>query len=156
MAARHDIGIVRKTYQGREGERVKAGTKFAIGSDVGGLPLMSRARFQELCILKIMRPFDVKEDGKAAPSARPLEPTITTLQGPGGRGPRASRQAARSRLKQNDNPPAPMKKADLSGSQTGAAAPSSSSPGDPASNRSTSRSRGTRPSASPSLTTPSR
>lgn len=155
MADRPEIGVVRKTYQGIEGERVKAGTRFAIGKDKGDLPIMSNARFQELCRLKIMRPLNA-EDGKAAPSAAPLEKVITTLQGPSGAVPRARRQAARARLKQDDNPPAPTKKAVPAGSQTGKAAPSSSSPEAQASKPSTSRSRGTRPSASPPSTTPSR
>ncbi len=156
MADRPDIGVIRKTYQGIEGERVKAGTKFAIGKEKDGLAVMSNARFQELCRLKIARPFNSTEDGKAAPSAGPLDKVVTTLQGPGGPVPRARRQAARARLKQDDAPPAPTKKVAPSGSQTGKAAPSSSSPEDQAPKPSTSRSRGTRSSASSSLTTPSR
>ncbi len=156
MADRPDICVIRKTYQGIEGERVKAGTKFAIGKERDGLPVMTNARFQELSRLKIARAFNAAEDGKAAPSATPLERTITTLQGPSGPVPRARRQAARNRLKQEDNPPAPTKKADPSGSQTGKAAPSSSSPEGQAPSSSTSKRRGTRPSASSSSTTPTR
>lgn len=156
MADRPDICVVRKTYSGQEGERVKAGTRFAVGKEKGGLPVMSNARYLALLERKIVRPFSA-EDGKAAPSAAPLEPaTITTLQGPSGPGPRAKRQAARNRLKQDDNPPAPTKKADPAGSQTGKAAPSSSSPEGQAPGPSTSTRRGTRPSASSPSTTPGR
>lgn len=158
MADRPDVCVVRKTYQGKEGLRVKEGTRFAVGKEKDGLPVLDNARYQALLQQKLVRPLG-PQDAKAAPGARPLEPKEippTTLTGAGGKLPRARRQAARARLKQDESPPAPKKMGGPSGSPTGEASPSASSPEGQASSSSTSRRRGTRPAVSSSSTTPSR
>ena len=156
MAERPEIVVVTKTYSGQEGNRVKAGTRFAVVKEKGGLPVITAARYQALVASKLVRPFG-QGDAKVAPGAGPLPATITTLEGPAGKTVRATRQAQRTRAKQTENPEAPKQVAGPQhGSQTGAAAPSASSAAAPVSEKSTSARRGTRPSASPSSTTPSR
>lgn len=43
-----EIAEITRTYGGLEGRRVKAGTRFAIGKAVEGLPQISRTRFTQL------------------------------------------------------------------------------------------------------------
>ncbi len=155
MADRPEIAVVTKTYSGQEGHRVKAGTRFAVGKEKGGLPVLSNARYQALRDQKLVKPFGA-EDAKVAPGAGPLEKTMTTLEGPAGRTVRATRQSKRARLKQTEAPDAPKQTGGPNnGPQTGAAKPSLSSAAAPASEKSTSGRRGNRgSSSSPSITPP--
>lgn len=156
MAERPEVVVVTKTYSGAEGHRVKAGTRFAVGKEKGGLPVITAARYQALVVSKLVRPFG-QGDAAAAPGAGPLPATITTLEGPAGKTVRATRQAHRSLAKQAESPAAPKQvSGPKNGSQTGADAPPASSAAAPQSDKSTSARRGTRRSASPSSTTPTR
>lgn len=153
-----EIGVVTRTYSGQEGERVHAGTKFAIGSDRPGFKTISKARYDQLAAVKLIRPLG-EEDTAAAPAragyaAGPTEAekvgSVTTA--------RSIRQSTRRRAKQPENPAAPKPLNAQAGSQTGAEKPSQSSPEGQASSSSTSGSRGNRrgaakpPASSPSTT----
>lgn len=156
MADKVDIAVVTKTYQGVEGRRVKAGTRFAVGKDLDGMATISLARYQTLLRNKLVRPFGDK-DRKPTPVARPLERPQTRMEGVGGPTARAERAASRARTRQPDEPATPRQiKGPSNGSQTGPAASSASSPEGQASAKSPSTSRGTRSSASSRSTTPAR
>lgn len=172
MADKAEIAVVRRTYSGAEGNRVKAGTRFAIGKEVGGLVVISRARYEQMRQQGIMRAFgdeDTKGPATVRPS-RPLARTVTTMEGSGSASARSIREATRRRAKQTETPGAPKqtagpKNSTSVGSQTGQAPASSSSPGGQASKGSTSGSskrRGSRgaapgevPGAQPSASSPS-
>lgn len=161
MADKVDIAVVTRTYQGLEGHRVKAGTRFAIGRELHGLPVITKARFQTLLQSKLVRPFGSEDTVEQPRHERPLARTVTTMEGTGGPTARAIRAASRARVKQTDTPGAPKQlkgpaaKSTSPGSQTGAGAGSSSSAAAPASTTSTSGSskkrgqRGAAPAAPP-------
>jgi hypothetical protein len=149
-SGRVEIAVVTKTYQGLEGSRVKAGTRFAVGKAQGGLPLITNARYEALKAGKLVRPLD-DADLKAGPR-RPLERRRVVLE----EGPGASRKPAReirnkvrARLageKQSDAPEGPKQlKGPRNGSQTGPETSASSSPEDQASKTLTSDSLKPRP-----------
>ena len=157
-----EICVVTRAYGGAEGRRVKAGTRFAIDQEREGLQVISRARFQQLRDARLVKPFGA-EDAAAAPGAatyaartprtldgKPL--TESTPGGPGEKGPRATRAAARRRT-QEAAPEAPAPLSPRAGSPTGAGKPSSASPEGQASGGSTSGRRGTRRGSSPSPST---
>jgi hypothetical protein len=153
-----DIAVVRRTYNGVEGHRVKAGTRFAVGKEQGGLPVITKPRYQALVGLGLIRPFGEEDTAALVRPVRPLPRTVTTMEGTGGPTARSIRDAARRRVKQTDTPGAPKQLAgpkSKDGSRTGTAPASSSSPEAPASANVTSGSlkrRGTRgaaPAAAP-------
>lgn len=153
-----EIAVVTKTYSGQEGERVHAGTKFAVGVDRHGLKTISRGRYDQLFQNKLVRPLG-EEDTAAAPERARYGEGFTEEkagEGTGVKTGRQVRQSARNRAKQPDAPPAPQPLA-RPGSKTGAGAPSQSSPEAQASGASTPRPRGNRRgSASSPSTTPGR
>jgi hypothetical protein len=125
VAEKVDIAVVTKTYAGQEGLRVKAGTRFAVGRESGGLPVITKARYEALRIGKLVRAFG-EQDTKAkevARVARPLaRPVILEAGGPTARKVRAE---TRARLKQTDTPAAPKQ---VAGPRTGSqSAPASAS-----------------------------
>lgn len=150
-----EICVVAKTYGGAEGQRVYAGTRFAVGKDVDGLKTITRARYDALRQNNIVRPLG-EEDTVAAPGRVRYGADFiqkTEGEGTGVTLARNVRQAAKVRARQSDNPipPAPLKP--QRGSQTGAAKPSASSAAAPASSSSTSGSRGNRAGSKPSSST---
>lgn len=149
-----DIAVVRRTYNGLEGHRVKAGTRFAVGREQGGLKVITKARFQTLAQSGILRAFG-DEDTKGPATVRPSPPlarTVTTMEGPGGPSARKIRDAVRKRTRQASEPGAPKQvkgpvnaQASTSpGSQTGEGSASSVSLGDQAQNPSTPKRSGRR------------
>lgn len=139
-----EIAVVTRTYQGLEGNRVKAGTRLAVDKAQGDLKVITRGRYQQLLQNRLVRPLGA-DDAKALPGPRygaegPLE---LTGEGTSVLVAQKVRQRARARARQADDPPPPKALAPL-GSRTGVAKSVSSSPADPASSSSTSTSRGTR------------
>ena len=143
MAEKVEIAVVTKTYAGQEGNRVKAGTRFAVGKEQGGLKVITKARYEALRAGRLVRPFG-EEDTKEAPRyARPLARTLSPVDQ--GQTARKVRAETRARLKQSDAPAAPKQlSGPRAGSQTGGATSPSSSPEAPASGKSTSAKSGRR------------
>lgn len=143
-----EIAVVTRTYQGLEGHRNFAGTRFAVGRAQGDLKVITLARYNQLQASGLVRPLG-EEDAKALPRARYAGgPTETDGEGTSVTLARNVRQRVRSKFKaeergQETNPPPPKAIAPI-GSQTGEGKPSSSSPGAQASDKSTSSSRGRR------------
>lgn len=143
-----EIAVVKRTYQGLEGNRVFAGTRFAVGKPSGDLKVISLARFNQLTANGLARPLG-EEDAKALPRARYGAGFTQVIEGEGTgvKTARSVRQAARQRARQDENPSPPKAIAPL-GSQTGAVKPVASSQAVPPSATSTSTSRGRRGGAS--------
>jgi hypothetical protein len=165
-----EIAVVTRTYQGLEGNRVFAGTRFAVGKPQGDLAVITLPRYNQLKENKLVRPFG-EEDGGAVPARARYSPgpTSTRLvegEGTGVKIARNVRERTRSRLRQEENPGAPKPlnpPAVRAGSQTGEEKRASSLLGDQAQKPSTSGSRGRRTakpaakaSPSSSSTTPGR
>lgn len=152
-----EIAVVTRTYSGQEGNRVRAGTRFAVVKAREGMTVISLARYNALRDNKLARPLG-EEDSAAVPARAGYKAGPTEIQG-AGTGvtlARSVRERSRRRVPQNENP-TPPKALAPAGSQTGKAAPPSLSLGDQASKTSTSTGRGTRrTSASSQSTTPSR
>ena len=135
MAEKVEIAVVTRTYAGTEGTRVKAGTRFAVGKEQGGLPVISMARYNQLKGNNLVRPFSDQDTKAAAKYERPLE-RRQVIQQPQGNAASPSaqkvRQAARARIKQTENPSPPKQvKGPQRGSQTGGEKSASSSPAAP-------------------------
>jgi hypothetical protein len=169
------IAVAIKTFGNNksfEGLRVKAGQRFAIGKEQGGLPVMSPQRFQQLKSAGLVRGLD-DADLKAAPGAASFRAHVRYAeQGQAGAMPAeqgsvrltpstrapakegealparpTTRAGSRKRTQQKDPPaPGPSNEtaAAQAGSQTGAGSPESSSQADQASTPSTFKPRGTR------------
>jgi hypothetical protein len=146
-----EVAVVTRTYQGLEGNRVFAGTRFAVGKTQGDLRVITLARYNQLKDNKLVRPFGEEDAGAAPARARyAAGPTssLTVEEGTGVKTARAVRQSARVRMRQEENPgpPKPINTEALrrAGSQTGAEKSASSLLGDQAQKPSTSASRGRR------------
>lgn len=170
------IAVAIRTFgnsRSHEGLRVKAGTRFAIGKALDGLPLLTDARFKALRDAGLVRGIN-DADLVAAPGARALAQNVRYAeQGPGvaqnleaeanekkasevaptAARPTNSREKSRRRTQETEPPaPAPLTNSSLQkhatsgrrGSKTGAILSSSSSPEDQALKPLTSRQRGTR------------
>jgi hypothetical protein len=130
MAANDDIAVVLKTYSGVEGQRVKAGTRFAIGKEIGGLPVITKSRYEALRQNKIVRKL-ADDDLKPRRGTYPLARKVIMEEGAGGLSAQAARNKVRGRLatkKQDAEPSLPKQvSGPRAGSRTGAEKSESSS-----------------------------
>lgn len=151
-----EIAVVKRTYQGLEGNRVFAGTRFAVTKPQGDLKVISLQRFNQLKENGLARALG-EEDAAAMPRARYGAGFTQVIEGEGTgvKTARSVRASARAKARQDENPSPPSAIAPL-GSQTGAVKPVASSAAAQASATSTSTSRGRRGSGSSPSTTPTR
>jgi len=65
-----EICVVTRTYQGEEGNRVYAGTRFAVGKPQGDLKVITAARYQNLRNNKLARPLGEEDTGSLKTSGK--------------------------------------------------------------------------------------
>lgn len=145
------IAEITRTYGGLEGRRVKAGTRYAVGKGVEGLPIITKARFEQLKIAGLARDWI---PGNKAPILAPAY--IGGGQAVKQAQPNPSRTARKLREKNAGAPgePRPLVNPSAAGGLSAPVKLASSSPEVQASQESNLHMRGRRGSARSSSTTP--
>lgn len=154
MASTPIVVEVTRSYSGKEGFRVRAGTRFAVDRPFEKLTVIDNGRYLQLLRSGLVRPWKL---GDVVPLSKTPTPKYEgQTRSPQVLQPQKTQTRTAAKMKQEARPAEPRPLENPAGGKTGAAGSASSSQEAQASTKSTSKSRGTRRSRSSASTTPTK